>query len=504
MPKAQTNISADTKRSILQHLMFGMLGVLILMNWTVHWPLDYKDYEEAFAKINVGNERYLQQQLDWFTDDDLNSEKYRPIFKAAQEIKDSSECVINEIIKVRRYLSNNRISRKEEIIHLLDLLKKVNELRISFLRAVDSYENSPVSYFLMNNQSELGHYLNISRCNFILQSYTKSSILSMLSALQNNVQNDRQLMLEILRDKIHTSCGWGFFGYRAVRFCNNSIIFNGDTAKVEISLMQNVDFSRRFSDVIVDRGNIDFSELPSQNFAIWEDRATVLGENTINGLIKRILDKDTITRPFSFSYFVSAPGIAFHLDKANVCYVGVPNPISISVPGYPADKINLKVAGAKVSKIEDGQFEIFFSKIPSAKVYAYVEATNEQGRTSTVHSMELKVKEFPAPTTNLSSFKESGISLEELKILKSIKVQPVDSVFDLEYEVIRFQVEGITHDGKYIEPITVHGDELSGNQELNSVFKTTVSGDRFIFSHIHAKATNGKEYEALPVSLLLK
>ena len=59
-------------------------------------------------------------------------------------------------------------------------------------------------------------------------------------------------------------------------------------------------------------------------------------------------------------------------------------------------------------------------------------------------------------------------------------------------------------DSKYIEPITVYGAEYSNSHELMSVFNAATVGDRFIFSNIRAKATNGKKYEALPVSILLK
>jgi hypothetical protein len=192
------------------------------------------------------------------------------------------------------------------------------------------------------------------------------------------------------------------------------------------------------------------------------------------------------------------------LDKANLCYAGVANPIRIHIPGYTADKIKLKIAHAKVIKKEDDLFEVYFDKIPNGKVYAYVEATNKQGRTSTVHSMELKVKNLPAPITNFESYKETGISLSEFKSFKGLHAFASDSAFSMDYEIISFQVEGITHNHQYIEPLTVYGAAFENNHELMSQFNSASVGDKFIFSNIRAKATNGKEYEALPFSILLK
>jgi hypothetical protein len=118
--------------------------------------------------------------------------------------------------------------------------------------------------------------------------------------------------------------------------------------------------------------------------------------------------------------------------------------------------------------------------------------------------MELKVKNLPAPITNFESYKEAGISLSEFKSFKELQAIASNSAFSIDYEIISFQVEGITHNHQYIEPLTVYGAAFENNHELMSQFNSASVGDKFIFSNIRAKATNGKEYEALPFSILLK
>lgn len=297
------------------------------------------------------------------------------------------------------------------------------------------------------------------------------------------------------------SCGF----LKCFAFTESGFYFVGQRAIAPMSICAYYYTSgKRFLRANTNKGKIDDSTLRNEAMVLWEDKALDLGLNFVQGNVFARYAKEDIIEPFSFSYFVSAPGIAFHLDKANLCYVAVPNPISISIPGYPADKIKLRVAGAKVSKIEDGRFEIFFSKIPSAKVYAYVEATNEQGRTSTVHSMELKVKNLPVPITNLEPFKECGMAIDNFFSSKSLQLFSSDSAFQMDYDVVSFQVECITRDSKYIEPITVYGAEYTNSHELMSVFNDAKVGDKFIFSNIRAKAANGKLYEVLPISILLK
>lgn len=506
MPEAKKNISADAKRSILQHLMFGMLGLLILMNWSVYRPLDYDPFNETFIINSSESIEYKNYQtkrlLNYFSEEDPNIASH--YLNVQNVIVNFAQKEIQRIELTKIAFKDSAFSLSKQKIIIDSTLSSLDKLRDTLVNLIDPNNIRKLPQYLPIKEEEIQFCRDIIHCTFLPFDYfTNSTYTALLYGLQNKVENSRRMCLEILYDMVHVPLCF-FSSGRAACVVQNQLFFNGDNVITHISNVDFFVFSRKYSFALAEKGLLDLSELNSNGIVYWKDIAKDLGKNTVSGTITRLYQKDTITRPFSFSYFVSAPGIAFHLDKANLCYVGVPNPISISVPGYPADKIKLRVADAKVSKTGDGRFEIFFSKIPSNKVYAYVEATNEQGRTSTVHSMELKVKELPSPTTNLSSFKESGIRLEELKNLKSIKVQPVDSAFGMEYEVISFQVEGITQDGKYIEPITVYGAEFSNKQELMSVFNVASVGDRFIFSNIRAKATNGREYEALPVSLLLK
>jgi len=182
----------------------------------------------------------------------------------------------------------------------------------------------------------------------------------------------------------------------------------------------------------------------------------------------------------------------------------MPNLMRIKVPGYAADKIKLRVAGATVRKIEDAVYDIRFSKIPAKKVYAFVDATNAQGRTSTVHSIELKVIAPPPPITNLDAFKNEGIDISVFKNLQNIAVFAADTDFEMDYEVLNFEVECISSANKYTEPISCVGAAFATNPQLQFLLQKATSGDRFFFSHIKAKATNGKVYEALPISITLR
>lgn len=510
MPVAQKNLSADTKRSILQHLMFGMLGLLILMNWTVHRPLDYKPFNEAFrltdTVLNNRSKLIVATIVEIAKENNSNYENVLQL--KASTIVSNTKIIVENLDSITRLLSDSKkccdtFGKRRLGNFALSLVRNYYAEIIFGVMAIDS--TSPILNYIPLNKKSLNEYKALLDDDFLFIDYrSKRMVIAILGSLKNDLINTQQELIYRIFEQMHENgCNFGREN-RPLYLMNDRFFFQEEVQKMEIIIGSFWSFSKRFSTIKVDNGNIFDSILNTEMIAYWQGIAKHLGKNTVSGSISKIFKQDTITRPFSFSYFVSAPGIAFHLDKANVCYVAVPNPISISVPGYPADKIKLKVADAKVSKTEDGRFEVFFSKIPLNKVYAYVEATNEQGRTSTVHSMELKVKNLPAPVTNLERFKESVMSIDSFFANESLQLFSSDLAFQMDYDVVSFQVECITHKHKYIEPITVYGAEYSNSHELMSVFNAATVGDRFIFSNIRAKATNGKKYEALPVSILLK
>jgi|GEM_PF-5077378 len=492
MPKVKKNISADTKRSFLQHLMFGMLGLLILMNWSVHRPLDYSIYDETFVAAAKSEKEHSKNFLNGILGNyeieggDERFEKYQ----LALYINSETDSIINDLDV---QIDNFEIGNKGNNSKVIDRIVKLRDsLHFSYLL----FSGFPFS------DKDIIRFKNLFQLRTNLWSHLPNNYRKVvLYSLRQDVLKARSIYHEIICSSMHDQT-MHFEGFRSHVILDSSSFFT-DNIRATIMLTKGLPLHR--DGVYAAAANIGLIDsVDMDDIFQWKSKAKIIGLNTVIGSL-RFKNRDTdVTRPFSFSYFVSAPGIAFHLDKANLCYVGVPNPISISVPGYPADKIKLRVAGAKVSKIEDGRFEIFFSKIPSAKVYAYVEATNEQGRTSTVHSMELKVKNLPVPITNLEPFKECGMAIDNFFSSKSLQLFSSDSAFQMDYDVVSFQVECITRDSKYIEPITVYGAEYTNSHELMSVFNDAKVGDKFIFSNIRAKAANGKLYEVLPISILLK
>jgi len=206
--------------------------------------------------------------------------------------------------------------------------------------------------------------------------------------------------------------------------------------------------------------------------------------------------------PWAFEYLVTAPGISMQLNNTNICYVGIKNPITISVPGYADDKLSLKVAGAKVTNISDGHYNIFFNKMPKEKTYAFVDATNAERTTSTVGSLPLSIKELPLPIARIAGVNNGYIRLRDLKNAEGISVSLEQCDFEMDYTIVSYKIS-LLHKRNtiYIEPVKVKGAYFRNSTAAMRIIDMVQHGDKVIFEDIVTKDRNGRIIELAPMIL---
>lgn len=503
MVHEKKDISKEAKRNLIQHLMFGQLFVLIIMNWSFYRMPNYQLFlsvlDSSIIKEKERNNDLTEHILDAYVQEEENGRT--DLHQFASFIKGETERALNEIEHYKNQSSNKLRNDDEKLI-----FDRIVFLRDSTLKYLGVLYDSMAFFDFPLNKIKIENYKRL--LNFkpnIIQFADKQFRLSVIRSLEIDVLTCQSIYLNSLLNRIHDNyCG--FEGYHAWFIPTNSFFNIGNKINSEICLVKDLphdkwNFKKKYT-VSISQGNVD--SVVEYGGISWSDKPKSLGLHSVVGSINVQYGDINTTRPFSFSYFVSARGITLQLDKANTCYIGVPNPIRINIPGYPADKLKLTVANAKLTKKGDGLYEVYFEKMPREKVYAFVEGTNSQGHKSTVYSMELMLRDLPPPITNLSAYQQSGIEVDSFFSMHSLEVFSSDTDFVMSYEVISFQIEGILKNHKYFGPITVYGSEYTNSHDLMHFFNTASAGDRFIISNIRSRVANGRVYEALPVSFRLK
>lgn len=210
---------------------------------------------------------------------------------------------------------------------------------------------------------------------------------------------------------------------------------NEETQMYEYNMIGNYDSL----DVVNGRGK--FSRMGS-----------TLGKQTWGGLIKlKDPDGNYITRTFKRDYQVAKPNLVVSPTKMNVFYVGVENPVSISIAGVAGDKIFPTITNGRIRKQRDGEY-IVLPKRPGNSLVSVVAEIDGVKRNMGV--APFRVKGLPDPTVQVAGKKGGKIQKNVLAAQAGVFAVMENFDFDLEFKIIEFTVSTTDKGGYYINETT--------------------------------------------------
>ncbi|MFM7639767.1 MAG: gliding motility protein GldM [Bacteroidota bacterium] len=184
-------------------------------------------------------------------------------------------------------------------------------------------------------------------------------------------------------------------------------------------------------------------------------------------------------------YSVFAPQAAISADELNVVYVGLPNPISVSVGGVDPKNVNVTVTGGGVS-LRPSKSGLYNAIIPTRignECMINVTAKLPDGRTVSMGSKKFKVRNVPRPVFKAGSVGFSGpISLAAMKVQANAVAALDNFVYDgVKYDVLsyRFTCIGRRTNGPKIQ--VVNGSSL---EPIAAYLKMLGPGDLIQFDQI--------------------
>ena len=214
------------------------------------------------------------------------------------------------------------------------------------------------------------------------------------------------------------------------------------------------------------------------------------GDHEVAGTLFFMQDGNEIEVPVKNSFAtISKPNAALiAADKMNVVYRGVANPMSISIPGIPDNKVSASAPGLR--KVSSSKYIMNPGKGRTVKIVASGTLPDGQ-RIST--PAEFRIKDIPRPEGTVS--KQAGsIKLPRRNVeIATISAQLDDFDFDLNLAVsgFKFKVPG--------QPtISVNGNKL--DSRAKSALKRAKRGDVVQIFDVNAYITNNKSYKLKKVS----
>jgi len=316
------------------------------------------------------------------------------------------------------------------------------------------------------------------------------AVVTLFSKYQNDILNTESMVLEELIKQIHID-DYKFDGLEVIAVPNTTYALQGDEIEAKIMLAA---YNKS------DKPTITSSAGPvrvENGIGTLKIRASGTGERTVSGQVSIDKGGETENYPFSFKYMVGSAGASLQLDKMNVMYIGIKNPVTISASGYNIEDVSFDMPGAKKTPTGPGKFDVEVDKIAELE---YVISAGKGGNKTPLERGKIRTKYVPDPVARMLGQSSGSINAGKAKSALGIIAELDDFPFDLRYNIVSFTFYWIDSNG---ETYVSNNTSARFNQATKDYMNRSRAGDRWIIDNVRAKGPDGRERPINSITLTL-
>jgi len=217
-------------------------------------------------------------------------------------------------------------------------------------------------------------------------------------------------------------------------------------------------------------------------------RGDRVGEHKAEGVIRFDGPKGMEEIPYSTTYQVMAPLLVASPTKMNVLYRGVENPIDLSVPGVPAEKVRATISSGRIVRGGAGWVA---TGMTGNTVQVHAQAEMPDGTIKRIGPVEFRVRNLPPPTAFVAgkSSSDSQVRKQELTAAQGVAARLVDSEWGDPWVVQRFQLTVLRGSGA---PVQLLANSNAFTPEMRTALAGLRAGDRVYIEGIKARLERGQ------------
>lgn len=338
-----------------------------------------------------------------------------------------------------------------------------------------------------------------------------AAVVTNLSKIQTDVRNAESDVVKYLFREVDAS---DFkFDTLAAKIIAPNLVFAGDEYKAEIfvaafSTTQNpnvligtVDTTGGVPKI---KGGIDStSVVVEKGVGTYTVKAGSEGLKKYEGIIEvKSPDGLIIPYPFKSEYMVMKTGVVVSPTKMNVLYIGVDNPISVSVPGVAPENVTATLTGGSLSNDSKAGKGNYIAKVTGGK-----EATvnvsakfGEEGTSRRMGDFKFRVKRVPDPEAFCGGQTDGLISKAKLVAAGAVIPKMKNFDFDLTFRVTSFEIT-MNINGDLITS-TANGNRFTA--EMKNRIKRLKGGSRLYIENIKAIGPDGVPRKLKPINFKIQ
>ncbi|WP_153640928.1 gliding motility protein GldM [Prolixibacter sp. NT017] len=327
----------------------------------------------------------------------------------------------------------------------------------------------------------------------IFQGYPLVAVVTLMSKMQSDIRNTESDVANYLYSKIDAT-SFKFNKLKAQILPKTDYVLEGGTYEARIFLSA-VDTTAE-PQILVDGKKVPVLE--GEGVGEYQVPATTEGTHHWKGFINYKGPSGQIRQyPFEGEYQVAKPSMTVSPTKMNVFYAGLANPVSISVPGIPANKVIPSITNATMKS--NGRNYLVYPKKPGVKSVITVKAEID-GHVKTIGSTDFRVKRVPDPVATVGGKNEGQITKNELLLEQGVYAEIPDFDFDMKFTVTSFVVS-TTRGGFVVDKKS--NSNLFTPDQIN-LMKSLNSGSRLYIENIVAKGEDGTTRNLSAISFRIR
>lgn len=330
-----------------------------------------------------------------------------------------------------------------------------------------------------------------------------SGVLVIMSGLQINVRNAESEALKYLYGRISAG-DVNFNKISATVIPNSNYIIKGNEYKADVFLAASdttadpkiyvTNNPRPYDSIPLGdnlyeykrRDDIEYEEIKvpkgtGRGTFIFPGNS--LGLKKWGGLIELTGPSGTIVKPFKQSFLVAEGSVTVAPTKMNVFYLGVDNPVDVSVAGVQPDKIDISVTNARHEK-KGGSYIIKPIRPGNAFVVVYA---NIEGERREMGRREFRVKTVPTPVATINGKKGGAITKSVLHSALGVVAEMENFEFDLKFTITEFTVSAVVQG--FVKEFTSKSNRF--NQDQKSLIQNLSRGNSVYIQDIKAVGPDG-------------
>ena len=314
--------------------------------------------------------------------------------------------------------------------------------------------------------------------------------LTILSKFQNDVKNSESQMVDWCHDQIG-AVKVVFDQFQAIAQASSNYLMPGDELEITAGVGA---FSAAAKPTITIAGQR--MPLTSEGTAVYKITASGAGNRVVPVRIEYTKpDGSTAVVNKDVKYEVGMPsGASVFLQKMNVLYVGVDNPMTISGGSVGSERVRVSFPGGTISKTGGDNYVAKPSTPGMSEIIV-----NADGK---VFKFPMRVKQLPLATGFVGTSKGGRIRAEVFKAQGGLIARLEDSEFQVGYQVESYTLAATGGAFPIYTAAPNEGNRWTGRAA--EIVNKATAGTTIFFDQIRVKGPDGKTREIAPMVFQLQ